>query len=62
MRRPAETAGVGGGGVAVLVAAAGGSAGQVAVVAAVAGLLPAVVTALRVNGGVRGIWRLVVGK
>jgi Flp pilus assembly protein TadB len=55
MRRPAETAGAGGGGLAaILIAALGLSPGVAAALVAAAGVIPAVVTWLVTNGGVRG--------
>jgi hypothetical protein len=59
--RPAETAGVGGGVVAVVAALIGAPVEVVAAIAGAAGLLPAVVSWLVDHGGIRGtftaLWR-----
>lgn len=60
-KRPAEKTGAGGAGATLLVVALGGSARLVGVVGAVAALLPAAVTFLLVHGGLRGIWRSLMG-
>lgn len=59
MRRPAEATGVAGSLVALVAYAAGVDDPQVLVAAATTiGVLPAVVTLLVANGGVRGVARL----
>lgn len=60
-RRPAETTAAGGGAIAVIAAALGADAQQVAAIAAVGGLLPAAVTWLVEHGGIRGLARRVWG-
>jgi predicted lipid-binding transport protein (Tim44 family) len=59
--RPAEATGVGGGLVAVVAALVGAPVEVVAVIAGIAGFLPAAVTWLVSHGGIRGtlsaLWR-----
>lgn len=55
--RPAETTGVTAGLATAVAALAGASTTTVAIVGTIAGLLPAAVTLLVSNGGIRGVMR-----
>lgn len=58
-RRPAETTGGIAAAATAVAALLGGSTELVAVIGTLAGLLPALVTAVVANGGVRGVIRVI---